>query len=156
MTPSPQELRSFLEAEHETLQALAAALAAEHEALISRDVGTLEATTATKNRCIEAHSAQQQKRLGWMQDLGLAADTALSDLVSRAGGDADLADLRARLATLAQDCQDANRRNGGLILRLQERTRDALDVLRREERSDLYSLSGAHERKSDGRTLGKA
>ena len=156
MIPAPQELFALLKAEHETLSALYDALSAEYKALVAADVDTLEATTLAKNRCLEAHSAQQQKRLEWMAALGFPPDSRLTDLVQRAGEGQDLIDLRQRLATLAQECQDANRRNGGLIVRLQDRTRGALDILRREERSDLYSLSGAREHKSDGRTLGKA
>jgi flagellar biosynthesis/type III secretory pathway chaperone len=76
--------------------------------------------------------------------------------VRSTGDDSTSLQLQEQLASLAANCQDSNRRNGVLIVRLQERTRGALDVLRRDDSTDLYSLSGAREHHSDGRTLGKA
>ena len=151
------QLEQLLRAELTTLQALAGALEGEHLALLATDVAALETATATKNAAIAAHREQQAQRLAWMQTAQLAPDTPLDDLVSAAGGGAAARQLQAELAALAADCQDSNRRNGLLILRLQEQTRGALDVLRRDESgTDLYSLSGAREHRSDSRSLGKA
>lgn len=156
MTPFAQDLEQLLRAERQTLEALADVLDAEHQALTANDPQQLEDVTARKNAAIEAHQRQQTLRLSWMSDAGLPADTPLEDLVVQSGGRKDLGQLQSSLAELAQECQQRNRRNGGLIVRLQERTRGALDVLRSEETSKIYSLSGAKEGNNEGRTLGKA
>ncbi|MDP5071644.1 MAG: flagellar protein FlgN, partial [Congregibacter sp.] len=112
---------------------------------------------AAKNSAVVAHRTQQAQRIAWMQSLDLPPDTSLRDLVSRCGTTEANTALQSQLAALANHCQDSNRRNGGLILRLQERTRGALDVLRHEDGGPkLYSLSGSREHQSDSRTLGKA
>lgn len=157
MSVDNHQLQPLLDAELTTLQSLAAALDAEHDALLSADVRALETATAAKNSAIEAHRQQQSLRVSWMQRAQLPPDTPLRELVRSAGDDPGSLRLQEQLATLAADCQDSNRRNGVLIVRLQERTRGALDVLRRDDSAtDLYSLSGAREHHNDGRTLGKA
>ncbi|MEO1079325.1 MAG: flagellar protein FlgN [Pseudomonadota bacterium] len=146
----------MLEAELATLTELSAALDAEYDALIANDPQALESATHAKAGRVDAHRAQQQKRLSWLTARGLPTETGLKQLVHMAGDDENVAALQARLAALASDCQQNNRRNGGLIVRLQERARGALDILRRDDSGDLYSLSGAREHQSDSRTLGKA
>jgi flagellar biosynthesis/type III secretory pathway chaperone len=157
LSADSQQLQQLLHTELTTLQSLAAALAAEHAALLSADVVALETATAAKNTAIQAHRDQQSLRIDWMQKAQLAADTPLRELVRSAGDDSTSLQLQEQLASLAANCQDSNRRNGVLIVRLQERTRGALDVLRRDDSTaELYSLSGAREHHNDGRTLGKA
>lgn len=157
MSASNEHLTPLLKAELSTLQSLNDALAREYEALISNSVEDLERATSTKNQAVTAHQAQQMQRLNWMSGLGLAADSSLGDLVRHCGDDHTDSRLKEELANLATQCQESNRRNGGLIHRLQERTRGALDVLRHEDGSpNLYSLSGSREHQSDSRTLGKA
>ncbi|MEM1187713.1 MAG: flagellar protein FlgN [Pseudomonadota bacterium] len=146
----------MLEAELATLTALSTALDAEYDALIANDPQALESATRSKAERVDAHRAQQQKRISWLTARGLPPETSLKQLVLLAGDDERVADLQVRLAALASSCQQNNRRNGGLIVRLQERARGALDVLRRDDGGDLYSLSGAREHQSDSRTLGKA
>ncbi|MFT4768999.1 MAG: flagellar biosynthesis/type III secretory pathway chaperone [Glaciecola sp.] len=159
MNTNSGQLTPLLTAELSTLQTLETALDAEYQALISNKVDDLERATVAKNAAVAAHRAQQDQRIGWMQGLGLGLrpDSPLGDLVSHCGGNKADIDLQNQLISLATLCQDNNRRNGGLILRLQGRTRGALDVLRREDGGpDLYSLSGSREHQSDSRTLGKA
>ncbi len=156
MSVNPAECRALFEAELATLEQLRDALDAEYEALIANNPEALETATRAKAERIDAHRSQQQKRLSWQTSAGLALDTTLKQLVHLSGDDEAAADLQSRLAALASECQQNNRRNGGLIARLQERTRGALDVLRRDSGGDLYSLSGAREHQSDSRTLGKA
>ncbi|WOJ93280.1 flagellar protein FlgN [Congregibacter variabilis] len=157
MSADSGQLTPLLKAELSTLTALEQALDAEHQALVNNQVEELERATTTKNAAVAAHRAQQERRIGWMHGLGLSPDSPLGDLVSHCGDNATDIDLQNQLISLATQCQESNRRNGGLILRLQDRTRGALDVLRREDGGpDLYSLSGSREHQSDSRTLGKA
>jgi flagellar biosynthesis/type III secretory pathway chaperone len=149
-------LEALLREEHATLQALAQIIEDEHAVLLGQDSQALEEVTARKRHAAEAHAAQQQRRLAFMRDQRLPTDTGLGDLPTVREGPAALRERQRELAALAQACFENNRRNGALILRLQERTRGALDVLRREESSELYSLSGAREHSSDSRSLGKA
>jgi len=149
-------LASLLRAELATLQALSRAVDEEHEILLSGKPEALEDVTSRKRSAAEAHGAQQQRRLAWMQGQGLPVDARLGELPVVSEGSAELRRIHDDLANLAQDCFERNRRNGGLIVRLQDRTRSALDVLRREESSELYSLSGARERSGGSRSLGKA
>ncbi|MFK8043744.1 flagella synthesis protein FlgN [Congregibacter sp.] len=157
MSADSTNLRTLLQAELGTLKALHEALSSEYQALTSNAVDELEVAIAAKNDAVAAHQSQQQQRLAWMRGLGLGAESSLSDLIAHCKGDKSDEQLRDELAEIATQCQESNRRNGGLILRLQERTRGALDVLRQEDGgTDLYSLSGSREHQSDGRTLGKA
>lgn len=157
MSAPTEHLTPLLKAELDTLESLNTALTAEYEALVGNNVEDLERATATKNQAISAHQIQQKQRLSWMHGLGLTVDSSLGDLVRHCGNDETDIRLQEELANLATQCQESNRRNGGLIHRLQERTRGALDVLRHEEGSpNLYSLSGSREHQSDSRTLGKA
>ena len=157
MSADHSDLSTLLQTELGTLKSLHEALSAEYQALVSNAVEELELAIAAKNDAVAAHQSQQQRRIAWMQGLGLGAESSLSDLIMHCNGDPSDALLRDELADLATQCQESNRRNGVLILRLQERTRGALDVLRQEDGgADLYSLSGSREHQSDGRTLGKA
>ena len=157
MSAAAAQLNRLLEAELATLRTLQQALESEHEALTDSSVERLERATALKNAAVEAHRQQQLQRLGWMQGLGIDGTTPLAELVQRCGGTRDSAALQGDLAALAERCQAHNRRNGGLIVRLQQRARNALHVLRRDDDpGDLYSLSGSRQQSSDSRTLGKA
>ncbi len=157
MTSRSEELKDRLTAELTTLQALWKALQAEEKALLGNAVDALEDATRTKNAALLAHRDSQQLRLRWTTEAGLATDLPLSQLITEVSTDISLEALVNDLAELASRCQDANRRNGGLILRLQDHTRGALQVLRGDTpEPDVYSLSGAQERRVDGKSLGKA
>lgn len=156
MNDTATTLEALLNAELNTLEALSTALEQEHTALLGNQPVDVESATAVKNAAVEQHRQQQAQRLTWMAQMGFPTDLALSELVARCGAETRAGDLQQRLASLARSCQDNNRRNGGLIVRLQEHARSALDVLRREDSTDIYSLSGAREHHSDSRTLGKA
>ncbi|GAB5413253.1 MAG: hypothetical protein Cons2KO_08560 [Congregibacter sp.] len=154
---SPQELQSLLQAELATLQTLHTAIEVEHEALLANTPEPLESATQSKLQAISGHAEQQARRLAWMQDQGLDDGLPFQELLEKIGGNAELGSLQQALASLAENCQDGNRRNGTLILRLQDRAQSALDILRGDEPGgDIYSLSGAREHRNDGRSLGKA
>lgn len=152
-----QALKALLRAEFATLQRLDKALETEYETLLADSPEALEQATGNKVTAIDSHREQQVQRLQWMDRESLPGDQSFASLASLVDGEAELEDLQAQLVELANRCQENNRRNGGLILRLQERTRGALDVLRgSDSKGDLYSLSGAREHHADGRSLGKA
>lgn len=162
MTPQKQqELRAalapLLREELITLRALDDSLQREHGALLDTDPMALEQATQQKVVAIDAHREQQARRLQWQEAQGLPdspADDAIADLVDP---EPELNALQRELTQLSHTCQEHNRRNGGLILRLQDRTRGALDVLRGgDDQGELYSLHGAREHQADGRSLGKA
>lgn len=156
MSNGANTLAALLTAELSSLKAVESTLDQEHDALLDSNPASLEAATLAKNAAVEQHRQQQTERLNWMTQQGFPADLALSELLARCSADENVGALAEQLTSLAQQCQDSNRRNGGLIMRLQEHARGALDVLRREDSSDVYSLSGAREHRSDSRTLGKA
>ena len=150
-------LHELLQNELETLQTLDGALEEEHAALTGNDAGKLEAVTKRKSEAVAEHRARQHERLQWMQRLGLPSDLILVDLVARLNGSNALYLLQSELAELADRCQENNRRNGGLITRLRERTQNALSALRGESaNSDVYSPLGAKQHRNDARSLGKA
>ncbi|MFK7828977.1 MAG: flagella synthesis protein FlgN [Congregibacter sp.] len=156
-TPEGLELLQLLSQELGTLQVLDSTLSEEYAALVDSAVTRLEEVTGSKVSAVESHRNQQQQRLQWMNEKGLSADLSLGDLVSQVNDSQALRQLQAELSALAAQCQENNRRNGGLIVRLQERAQGALDVLRGESsKSDVYSLSGAKEHGSESRSLGKA
>lgn len=149
-----ETLREWLEAERATMQALWESLDAEYKALESDDVERLEAVTRRKNRALVDG---RQQRLAWAEGLDLPRDASVSEIVDKLAGGGELRELASELLGLVKRCQDANRRNGVLISRLQDRTRSALQILRGDTPgSDLYSLSGAREHHVDGKSLGKA
>ena len=110
-------------------------VALEHELL------TLNAVH--KNAALEAHQAAMNQR-------------PAGDLSEETN--AELKTLQDRLASLAGECQDLNRRNGALISKLSDRTKAALNVLQgTEDIAVLYSASGVEPATGKGsRVLGKA
>lgn len=151
------ELATLLRGELETLRALDSAIAAEYAALTDNSVEHLEDVTRTKIDAVDTHRSQQDIRLQWMQAKGFARDLGLAELVAQTGASVAGKQLQTELSELAAQCQENNRRNGGLIVRLHERAQGALEVIRGDSAtSDVYSLSGAKEHVDHGRVLGKA
>jgi flagella synthesis protein FlgN len=153
-------LAELLSAELRTLKCVSEALDGEHAALVDGPPDALESAVARKNEALQQHREQLDHRLAWTQAQGLPPDAPLSSLLSSLQAslqDAALAEQQRALADLATQCQEANRRNGLLIARRQQRTRGALDILRGvDSQGDVYSLSGAREHGADSRSLGKA
>ena len=132
-----------LERELLTLSAVYEALLAETTALIDGNTDNLGIATTSKNAALEAHQvALNQRPAGDLSE----------------GASAELKALQDRLASLAGECQDLNRRNGALISKLSDRTKAALTVLQgTEDIAVLYSASGVEAATSKGsRVLGKA
>jgi flagellar biosynthesis/type III secretory pathway chaperone len=150
-------LAELLEVELVRIHDLEAALLAEHEALVSSDPDALEAATGQKNAAIAAQQEQQTRRAAWLRAQGMEATASLDEAIEKVRGTAQLHGLRDALVHHARRCQDSNRRNGALILRLQDRTREALNILRQSDAQPaLYSTSGQRESSDDSRSLGKA
>lgn len=132
-----------LEQELLTLKAVHEALLAETAALTDGDTDNLGIATTSKNAALEAHQAAlNQRPAGDLSEGTSAALRALQD----------------RLASLAGECQELNRRNGALISKLSDRTKAALTVLQgTEDIAVLYSASGVEAATGKGsRVLGKA
>ena len=132
-----------LERELLTLSAVHEALLAETTALIDGNTDNLGIATTSKNAALEAHQAAlNQRPAGDLSEGTSAALKALQD----------------RLASLAGECQELNRRNGALISKLSDRTKAALNVLQgTEDIAVLYSASGVEAATGKGsRVLGKA
>lgn len=132
-----------LERELLTLSAVHEALLAETAALIDGNTDHLGIATTSKNAALEAHQAAlNQRPAGDLSEGTSAALRALQD----------------RLASLAGECQELNRRNGALISKLSDRTKAALTVLQgTEDIAVLYSASGVEAATGKGsRVLGKA
>jgi len=150
-------LGELLSAELERIRDLEAALQAEHEALVNNDADALEAATRDKNAAIAAQQEQQARRSAWLLSRGMDAAASLDDTIRAVSGSEQLEALREAMVQHARRCQDNNRRNGALILRLQDRTRDALNILRQSDAQPaLYSTSGHRESGDESRSLGKA
>ena len=144
MTDSAGDLIVAFEHELLTLNAVHEALLAETAALTDGDTDNLSIATTSKNVALEAHQARMNQRP--------------SGDIPDEGTNAELSALQNRLASLASDCQDLNRRNGALISKLSDRTKAALTVLQgTEDIAVLYSASGVEPAKGKGsRVLGKA
>ncbi|MFT7287406.1 MAG: flagellar biosynthesis/type III secretory pathway chaperone [Halieaceae bacterium] len=157
MSDTAQQLRALLTAERGTLKTLEVALDAEREALGSANVEALESATQSKRSAIQQQQERQQAR-GEFIDQALGTNLSLSDALARLGNQDEDRALGQEVIDLAKRCHEINRRNGTLILRQQDRTRSALDVLRGVDlSSDLYSLDGVlSNAASDSRSLGKA
>ena len=132
-----------LEQELLTLKAVHEALLAETAALTDGDPDNLGIATTSKNAALEAHQAALNQRPAG--DLSEEANAALKA-------------LQDRLASLAGECQELNRRNGALISKLSDRTKAALTVMQgTEDIAVLYSASGGEAATGKGsRVLGKA
>ena len=143
MSDSAGSIVAALEQELLTLTAVHEALQRESAALSGGNANDIDAAIATKNAAPQAHQAEMNRR----------PTGDVSEAVK-----ADLDALQERLATLAKDCQDLNRRNGTLISKLSDRTKAALNVLQgTEEMAVLYSASGVEAASGKGsRVLGKA
>lgn len=150
-------LGELLAAELAGIHDLEAALAAEHDALISGDPDALEAATRTKNAALAAQREQQTHRSAWLRSQGMDGTAPLDEVIEQVGGSLHLNELRKTMIQHARRCQDRNRHNGALILRLQDRTREALNILRQSDaQPTLYSTSGQRDSSDDTRSLGKA
>ena len=143
MSDSASTIVAALEQELLTLTALHEALQGESTALAEGDPAIIDAAIATKNAALQAHQAEMNRR-----PTGDVAEAVKADLEA----------LQTRLAALAAECQDLNRRNGALISKLSDRTKAALNVLQgSEEMAVLYSASGVEATAGKGsRVLGKA
>jgi len=143
VTDSASTIVAALEQELLTLTALHEALQVESTALAEGDTAIIDAAIATKNAALQAHQAEMNRR-----PTGDAPEAVKADLEA----------LQTRLAALAAECQDLNRRNGALISKLSDRTKAALNVLQgTEEMAVLYSASGVEATAGKGsRVLGKA
>lgn len=150
-------LREWLESELSSMRALEKSLDAEYQALSGRDVEHLEAVTRRKNSALAEHQGERQQGLARAAGLGLASDTSVPEMLDTLAEGGEFSELARELLNLAKRCQDSNRRNGMLILRLQDQTRSALHILRGDAPgTELYSLSGAREHHVNGQSLGKA
>ena len=143
MSDSANTLVAALDRELLTLTALHEALQGESAALAEGDTANIDTAIATKNAALQAHQAEMNRR-----PTGDVPEAVKADLES----------LQERLAALAAECQDLNRRNGTLISKLSDRTKAALNVLQgTEEMAVLYSASGVEAASGKGsRVLGKA
>jgi len=143
VSDSASTIVAALEQELLTLTALHEALQGESTALAEGDPAIIDAAIATKNAALQAHQAEMNRR-----PTGDVAEAVKADLEA----------LQTRLAALAAECQDLNRRNGALISKLSDRTKAALNVLQgTEEMAVLYSASGVEAAAGKGsRVLGKA
>ena len=143
MSDSASTIVAALEQELLTLTALHEALQGESTALAEGDPAIIDAAIATKNAALQAHQAEMNRR-----PTGDVPEAVKADLEA----------LQDRLAGLAAECQDLNRRNGTLISKLSDRTKAALNVLQgTEEMAVLYSASGVEATAGKGsRVLGKA
>lgn len=150
-------LRELLAAELTRIHDLETALAAEYDALLGSDADALEAATRAKNAALAAQQEQQLRRAAWTRSQGMDANAPLDEVIQTVGGSWQLNELREAMIQHARRCQDSNRHNGALILRLQDRTRQALNILRQSDAApSLYSTSGQRESSDDSRSLGKA
>lgn len=144
MTSADIDSAARLDRELESLREVERSLRDERQALEEQDVARLETAVAAKKTAIARHG-----------DLRQSAPAAASHPAS-----AQQPALRERLdtlRTLGETCDRLNRENGSLITRMQERTRRALEILRRSERSpQLYSGTGATEQSGGRHSLGKA
>ena len=122
------------------------ALRSERQALERQDLVALEAAVADKNAAFARHAELAGNR-------GTTAlDASTSDSATPVPQQ-----HRDALRELAETCERLNRENGSLIHRMQERTRQALDILRHSDRSPrLYSGSGSAEQSAGRHSLGKA
>ena len=143
MSDSADTIVAALEQELLTLTALHEALQGESAALSGGNANEIDAAIAAKNEALQVHQAEMCRR---------PADD-VHEAVK-----AELQPLQDRLAALAGECQELNRRNGALISKLSDRTKAALSVLQgTEDMTVLYSASGVEGASGKGsRVLGKA
>lgn len=129
-------------------------LAAEHQALLASDVGTLEQLTASK-----AGAAQQLEALGATL-LRLRSATGSRDIDELLAGADPSGTTAARwreLIDLAAQCQDANRANAALLEARQTQIRAALRVLSEQAGGNTtYGRGGSAASGFAPRSLGSA
>ncbi|MFN2288310.1 MAG: flagella synthesis protein FlgN [Chromatocurvus sp.] len=139
-------LTSRPERELALLTEIEQALRNERQALERQDLVALEAAVAHKNAAFARHAELAGKTGTRALDASPAEPTTPA-----------LQQHRDALRELAETCDRLNRENGSLIYRMQERTRQALDILRHSDRSPrLYSGSGSAEQSAGRHSLGKA
>lgn len=153
-----QKLTALLNNEATCLQVLLDALNSEFNALTSSDIDTLEQITQTKN---DALAKQAEATLARQHFVATTphenTDKGLQQLIAGYKNQDSLSITIGKLRSLAEQCQNTNRTNGRLILKKQQHTRNALDILRQADSSpSIYSVQGDTITGSESRSLGKA
>jgi flagellar biosynthesis/type III secretory pathway chaperone len=146
-------LQQNLDAQHDCAQQLLGLLGSERNALLANDVAALEDVTASK-----AQAADRMAGLGHSLERLRSGSAAASvdALIAHAGAEAARERWNA-LATLAEQCLQANQANAALLSSRQQQIRAALRVLQPATNNDQTYGRGGHTGFHDGpRLLGQA
>ncbi|MEM1145881.1 MAG: flagellar protein FlgN [Pseudomonadota bacterium] len=150
------KLKALLSNQLKLLEAVEQALNQEHDALIGDDPEVLQQAANEKSRAVAAYQEASGALSAWMAE-NRVSDAASLEVHVRGLNDPNLLSTHQRLKELSLHCEECNKRNGTLILRLQEKTGKLLGILRGGDAFEgLYSVTGSKEGDAPGRTLGKA
>ena len=151
-----RQLAALFAAELSGMRQLRDILHREYRALVDADVVALEQVTGEKNQVLSRQSELNRQRQEYLDRSGLGAG-GLEDFLSTCDNAGQLRDSQQELKVLAQQCHEANRSNGRVIVQKQQHTLGALSILRRSEPcSPTYSGEGNAVDDASNRLLGKA
>lgn len=128
----------------------------EFQALQARDIAQLQQLLERKVPLLQQLERNGRERSVMLQQAGVSVDReGLSQLAER-NGNAELLAHGDELATLLDQCQEANQRNGRIIRAGQASTGRLLDILRGQDTPNLYDRRGGSTQSSRQRPLSQA
>lgn len=151
------QLQQLLSQEVTYLEQLLEVLQQEHVALVATDLEEIERTSILKQSIISTLEQAMAIRNTWLSQSGLDIDhqELEASLAAISSNSSALTDLARKLELLSSHCRDANISNGMLILKKEQITRKALNILRPNLPDTTYSDKGKKSI-NNCRSLGKA
>lgn len=138
-------------------QQLLALIESEHQALLARDLATLESLIDQKQPTLALLAQHTTERSLHLKQQGYSTDrdglVAMSHALNLDGKMIEAAD---QLATLIEQCRNANERNGSLVRSNQAATGKVLGLLRGTEAPNLYDQKGSASKINQARPLSQA
>ena len=158
-TTCASELGDLIAREIALAENLAAALAAEHEALMGKDLAALEAAVAEKRRRAEQMSGAGKLREALIERAGFPPDRdGMAGCLEWCDPDGELQAAWLKLLARAGECRDQNQVNGGILELGRSFTQKALAILRggQQPGDELYGPGGQTSTFAQSRTLNTA
>lgn len=157
-TASQQRLSQLLQNELVHTRQLLAILVEEYEALRKPSAEQITDISKKKLACLQEFERHTSARGRFLAEQGRPpTKAATEDLVRSCPQDSPIHDQWLELQSLAEQAQEQNEINGGIITLSQKHTRMALDILSGKDlTSDTYGPGGASRSDAAPHTLAKA
>lgn len=149
-------LLSLIKGDIEAARALLQLIDDEFQALQVRDLAQLQKLLDRKLPLLQQLERNGRERTVVLQQAGVSVDREGLVQLAQASANGELLARGDELATLLDQCQEANQRNGKVIRAGQASTGRLLDILRGQDTPNLYDRRGGSTQSSRQRPLSQA